>query len=483
MRETPSSDPSGPSATRLLYGRGSSSPRSNMPATTVAPSRAACSASSWHERPVERLGVRGEVVVGRAEVVHHALRQHDQVGRRARVRPAAGSQPRARRLARWAARVGARQPSAPSGAPWHCGVGLAGRRHRPHARTAANSGPRLPAGSRPREDATDMRAVVCDGAADPRSLTVRELPGPRRPGPGELAAARCTAAGHQPGRPDAAAGQLPAAAGRLGRARAGVRGRGARRSARASPAGRSVTRRARCCRAAATRSRWRCRPDRWSAIPDGRRLVEAGGLVEVAATVWSQRVHDRRAAARRDPAGARWRRWHRHDGDPARRSPSGPGSRSPPGRRTSWRAAPSSAPRCWSTTASRTSSSVLMDATDGHGADVVLDSLGASYLVPQPRRAGHQRPAGGHRACRAAPRPRSTCARADAQAGGRHGRHAAGASGGREGRDHGRGRRARLAAGRRRRRPAGRARRAAAGPGGARRTGSSRPARASARSS
>ena len=36
---------------------------------------------------------------------------------------------------------------------------------------------------------------------------------------------------------------------------------------------------------------------------------------------------------------------------------------------------------------------VVWAATDGRGADVVLDNMGAKYLAPQPRGARHQRAA------------------------------------------------------------------------------------------
>ncbi len=116
----------------------------------------------------------------------------------------------------------------------------------------------------------------------------------------------------------AAPGLLPATAGRLRRARArvlGCRQRGRQRRRRLA-VGDEVVRAARV--AAGTPRRCSSRPGQLMPVPDGIDLVTAGALPEVACTVWSNRVHGRRPAARRDAARARWRRRDRHLRHPAR---------------------------------------------------------------------------------------------------------------------------------------------------------------------
>ena len=117
-------------------------------------------------------------------------------------------------------------------------------------------------------------------------------------------------------------------------------------------------------------------------VPDGVGLVEAAALPEVACTVWSQRVHAGRAAARARrcsctagrAASAPWRSsW------PARVGRAGGRHRGQP--RPSSTPAASSARTSWSTTGSRTSSRRSGRRPDGAGADVVLDNMGAEYLA------------------------------------------------------------------------------------------------------
>ena len=72
--------------------------------------------------------------------------------------------------------------------------------------------------------------------------------------------------------------------------------RGPRR--RASPAGRSATRCARCWPAAATRNRWRSPPGSCCRSPTGIEPAHAAGLPEAACTVYSNVFMRRQAAAR-----------------------------------------------------------------------------------------------------------------------------------------------------------------------------------------
>ena len=74
----------------------------------------------------------------------------------------------------------------------------------------------------------------------------------------------------------------------------------------------------------------------------------------------------------------------------------------------------------------------LMEATGGHGADVILDIIGAGYLAQEHRRARAGRPDRQHRAA-AGPQGRARLRRADGQARHDHVHHAAGAPRGAEG--------------------------------------------------
>ena len=151
-------------------------------------------------------------------------------------------------------------------------------------------------------------------------------------GPGRGARRRRRGRG-QPRRPHAAPGPLPPAAGRVGDHRAGVLGARSPRSARASPAGRSATRCARCWPAAATPSRWPCPRAQLLPVPDGVDLVTAAGMPEVACTVWSNVVMTAAARGGRDVPRARRHRRHRHARDPGGEGARARGSRPPRARR------------------------------------------------------------------------------------------------------------------------------------------------------
>ena len=120
--------------------------------------------------------------------------------------------------------------------------------------------------------------------------------------------------------------------------------------------------------------RRRCCP-----CPTGVDLVTAGGLPEVACTVWSNVVAAGRLAAGETFLVQGGTQRHRHARDPGRRRRSARGS-SPPRRRSGPTGAASWAPTSSSTTTT-TSPSELKEATDGHGADVILDNMGAKGLA------------------------------------------------------------------------------------------------------
>ncbi len=116
-------------------------------------------------------------------------------------------------------------------------------------------------------------------------------------------------------------------------------------------------------------------------VPAGVGLVEAAALPEVDVHGLVERVHGRRPAARRDPARARRLQRHRHDGGAAgarpRRARGGDrrvGRQAGALRRARRR-------RARELPGATTSSSEVREATDGRGADVVLDNMGATYLA------------------------------------------------------------------------------------------------------
>ena len=92
----------------------------------------------------------------------------------------------------------------------------------------------------------------------------------------------------------------------------------------------------------------------------------------------------------RDAARARRRGRHRHDGDPARRRRSAPASSRPPARRRSW----SCCRELGADVAINYRDEDFVDAsceTDGRGADVILDNMGAKYLGRNVAALAHRR--------------------------------------------------------------------------------------------
>ena len=209
--------------------------------------------------------------------------------------------------------------------------------------------------------------------------------------------------------------------------------------------------------------------------PEGVDLVTAAGLPEVACTVWSNVV----AAGRLEPGETFL----------VQGGTSGIGTHAIQvakalGARVAATASPQRADRCRELGADIVIDyhddvpAELKKATDGHGADVILDNMGARGPRRERRRAGRRRPAAGHRHAgrhhgRAEPQ------HAAAQARQHHGDEPARATGRRSARQGcGRGRRAGagVADGRRRAGAADRARDRPDGPRPPMRTGSWRPA-------
>ena len=167
-------------------------------------------------------------------------------------------------------------------------------------------------------------------------------------------------------------------------------------------------------------------------VPDGVDLVTAAGLPEVACTVWSNVVMTARLAAGETFLVQGGTRRHRHARDPGGEGARGAGRGHGRCRRTGWTSAASWAP---------TSSIDYHDdvpalrGTDGHGADVILDNMGAAGLAANvdalapDGRLRHHRHAGRHEgraehrhaAAQARQRHRDEPARA---AGGGHGKGA-----------------------------------------------------------
>ena len=238
---------------------------------------------------------------------------------------------------------------------------------------------RVPDGARPGERLASgpMHAITVREPGGPEVLEWTEVPDPVA-GPGEVLVDVVASRG-QPGRPAAAPGPLPAAAGRVGDHRAGVlradrrarRGRrpagGRRRGVRA--AGRRRVRRAgRGAGRAAAAGPGRGGPG------DRRRAARGGlhGLVERGrgrpALRPARRSSCRAAAAASARTPSRWPR------------------RSAPG----WRPPP--APRTGCERCRELGADIVIDyhddipaelkkATDGHGADVILDNMGAKGLA------------------------------------------------------------------------------------------------------
>ena len=170
-----------------------------------------------------------------------------------------------------------------------------------------------------------MQAITLEAPGGPEMLRWGDGARPgRRAGRG---ARRRRGRRGQPRRPHATPGPLPAAAGRVGDHRAGVSRGTSPRSARASPAGGSATRCARCSRAAATPSRWSCPRRSCCPCPTGVDLVTAAGIPEVACTVWSNVVMTAAADGGRDVPRARRHGRHRHARDPGGEGARARGSR------------------------------------------------------------------------------------------------------------------------------------------------------------
>ena len=116
-------------------------------------------------------------------------------------------------------------------------------------------------------------------------------------------------------------------------------------------------------------------------VPDGVDLVEAAGLPEVVCTVWSNVF----MAAGLRPGetllvhGGSSR--HRHDGDPAGPARRRPGRRAPRVRREKLERCRELGAEILVNYRDEDFVAVVQDATDGRGADVVLDNMGAKYLA------------------------------------------------------------------------------------------------------
>ena len=222
-----------------------------------------------------------------------------------------------------------------------------------------------------------MRAVIAAEPGGPEVLSVGELPDPE-PGPGEVlldvAATAVNRAdllqrqGFYPPPPGASdvlglecsgtVAEVGDGVDRLGGRRRGVRAAGRRRLRRAG------RRTGGAADAGARRRR-----------PGDRGRAARGGVHGVV-----QRVHDGRAAARRDVPGARWRRRHRHVRDPARRRSSARGCSPPAARRRSSPPAPQLGADVTINYRDQDFVEVVRAETDGAGVDVILDNMGAKYL-------------------------------------------------------------------------------------------------------
>ena len=128
------------------------------------------------------------------------------------------------------------------------------------------------------------------------------------------------------------------------------------------------------------RARRRCAQPRWSRVPDNIDLIDAGGIPEVFITAHDALFTRGRLQRWRDRAHPWWRRRCRHCGDSARAPARLPGHRHRGQRRRSSNDASSSAPTRASTTRTEDFVARTRELTDGRGADVVLDIMGASYL-------------------------------------------------------------------------------------------------------
>ena len=223
-----------------------------------------------------------------------------------------------------------------------------------------------------------MHAITVREPGGPEVLEWTEAPDPVA-GPGEVVVDVVASRG-QPRRPHAAAGPLPAAA-RARRRSSGWSARGgSRRSARAST-GWSVGDEVCALLAGGGYAEKVAVPAaQLLPVPDGRRPRHGGRAARGGVHGVVERRGGGPARRGRDVPRAGRQQRHRHARDPggegARRAGRGHGGRA----RTGWSAAASSAP---------TSSidyhddipAELKKATDGHGADVILDNMGAKGLA------------------------------------------------------------------------------------------------------
>ena len=115
-------------------------------------------------------------------------------------------------------------------------------------------------------------------------------------------------------------------------------------------------------------------------VPAGVDLVTAAALPEVAGTVWSNVMM---VAGLRRGRHASWCTAAPAASAPSRSSwprPSARGCSPPAARPRSWPSVPSWVRTSPSTTATQDFVEVVREVTDGHGADVILDNMGATYL-------------------------------------------------------------------------------------------------------
>ena len=289
-----------------------------------------------------------------------------------------------------------------------------------------------------------MKAITLPRVRRPRRARPR-----RRRHPQARAPARCSCAWPPPGStaPTCCSARATTRRRPVSRTCRGSRSAGSsRRSARVSTAGPSATRCARCSPAVGTPSRCGCRPG--SCCPCRRGCPS------------SMRRRCPRSCAPCGPTSS-----SSPTSSPARRCSCTAGRRASGRWRSSWRAQVGAHVAVTAGSAAKLEAcrelgaevlvnyreedfvERLREATDGHGADVILDIVGAKYLSRNVSALATERPARHHRhAGRHAGRARHRGAAGQARR--RHRHLAAGAAGRREGDDRGGGARARVAAGR-----------------------------------
>ena len=317
----------------------------------------------------------------------------------------------------------------------------AGRRHRENPSSVVGGPlkvPRVARRLRPgsRQAWPPARLEPCAPSSSPprRTRGAGLERGPRPRGRPRRGARRRRRDRGQPRRPAAAPGLLPATDGRPACARAGVQRPVLATSARASTAGRSATRCAPCCPAAATPSGSPYRRARCMPVPAGVDLVTAAALPEVACTVWSNvfmLAGLRRGETLLVHGGASG---HRHHGDPARAGAGCPGGGH---RRLGGQARPLPRARRGVLVNYRDEDFVERGARSHRRARRRRRARQHGREVPRPQRRRPRRRTGGSwsSACRAARRAELDLGRAHAQAGRRARDHAARPTARGEGRD------------------------------------------------